>query len=166
MRQALRTLGRAQVGGRVALDRLLPAQVTVERAQARDLALDGRRRHGRPVGPAARQLGHELVEVAALHRERGDALAVEERPNCTRSDRYASSVLRREPALEIEVRQEVEHELVERPRGGMAGSGGHERRIRLAPRASLTLQGGVQPNPFCSISAFRRRSTRLFSIYS
>src|SRR4029079_8900806 len=69
VRQVCRPRLRAQRGGRVVADQLVPAQVLVEGAQAGCLAMDGGGGTGRPSLPR-RQLGEEVGDVGATGLQR------------------------------------------------------------------------------------------------
>ena len=66
LRQLLVLARRAQVGGRVVVELALAAQVAVERAQARGLALQRRGRDRRALLAARRELAQEAGEVGVL----------------------------------------------------------------------------------------------------
>src|SRR6202042_3260563 len=78
LRQTGPRSGGAQLGGRIAVEDLLAAQVSVEGAQAGDLALERRRRRGGPPGASGRELRDELHQVDALYLERVQLVALEE----------------------------------------------------------------------------------------
>ena len=96
VRQPPALLGRAQVGRRVGLEDALAAQVAVERAQAGDLALQ--RRGARPA--ASRRRPRPARRRSRRGRSASTASASRPcryAPYWSRSERYASSVLRDSP---------------------------------------------------------------------
>ena len=107
--QALALARRAQVGGRVAVEHALAAQVAVEGAQARGLALQRGGRHRRAALAAGRQLGQEGAEVGVLDVDDVDAATAEEGPELQQVGAIGLERVARQPALELEVGEEVEH---------------------------------------------------------
>jgi plasmid stabilization system protein ParE len=117
LRKLLALAGRAQVGGRVVGDDLLAAQVAVERAQARGLALDRRRRDGRALRPAGAQLREEAGQLGVPERRRVEVLAREDGAELQQVGAIGLQRVARQAALELEVGQEIEHVVLERARG-------------------------------------------------
>jgi hypothetical protein len=112
VRQAPALLGRAQVRRGIGLDDPLPAQVAMEGAQAGHLALQRGRGHRRLLTVSGGQRGDEAGEVGMRDRERVAPVqvrAVLQEVRAVGLERVA-----REPALELQVREEVEHEVLER----------------------------------------------------
>ncbi len=121
VRQAAALLGRAQVGGRVGLEDVLAAQVAIERAQAGDLALERRRRDRRLLAVARGEAGDEARQVGVRDRERVAAVQVVaelEQVAAVGLERVA-----RQAALELEVGEEVQDEVLERLGGRGRGEG-------------------------------------------
>ena len=113
LRQALAAAGPAELGCRITLDQLFAAQVAVEGAQAGDLALQRRGRHGPPSVPAVGQLGHERGQLGVPDGERiepapGEKLSVLKEIRAVRVERVAG-----ETTFELEVAEEVEDEVGE-----------------------------------------------------
>src|SRR3954468_1175092 len=103
---------RLELGGRVVLDQVLAPQVAVEGAQARDLALQRRGLRARLVASPLGELGDELRERGVVEVRRIMARALEpvtelEQVGAVRLERVAG-----QPALELEVGEEVEHEVL------------------------------------------------------
>jgi hypothetical protein len=78
LRQLLALTRRAQLRGRVMGDDLLAAQVTVERAQARGLALDRCGRDRRALRCAGRELGQKARELGVAERRGVEPVSHEE----------------------------------------------------------------------------------------
>ena len=143
---------RLELRGRVVLDQALAAEMAVEGAQARDLALQRRGLGGRLALAPVGELGDELGEPGVVEAQRvapGPAQPVAElqQVGAVGLERVA-----REPALELEVGEEVEHEVVV---GLGAGRSGDERHVRRPwPRAVVRRAAA----PLCS--TLRRRQRR------
>ena len=111
LRKLLAPPRRLEPRRRVVLDLFLPAQVPVEGAQAGGLAIDRRGRAGSAaVAVPLGHVGQEVGEIARLGRGRiaialGEETAELEQVGAVRSERVA-----RQPALELEVGEEVENE--------------------------------------------------------
>jgi hypothetical protein len=118
LRQALALARRAQVGRRIAVEHALAAQVAVEGAQARGLALQRGGRHRWAVLAAGRQLAQEGAEVLVVDLGDIDAAAPEERPQLQQVRAIGLQRVAREPALELQVGQEVQHPLAHPAVGG------------------------------------------------
>ena len=101
-----------ELGGRVILDQPLSAEMAVEGAQARDLALERRGLGGRLALAAVGELGDELREPGVVEAQQvapgpAQPLAELQEVGAVGLERVA-----REPAFELEVREEVEDEVV------------------------------------------------------
>ena len=109
LRELLAATRRLQTGGRVVLNRFLPAQMPVEGAQARRLAMDRRRRAGRSAVPVSlRELREEVREIARP-RVGGVSLAFGQEPAELEQVRpVGRERVAGETALELEMREEVE----------------------------------------------------------
>src|SRR4051794_10183693 len=139
--------------------------MAVERAQAGDLALE-RRRLGRRLAVAAeRELGDEPGQAGVVERERVAARAPQpvaelEEVGAVRLERVA-----RQAALELEVCEEVEHEVLVRLGGTRDGHArefaGTERLPPCAtPRSAATAGGAARASRSASWSRAPRRSAR------
>ena len=104
VRQALALARRAQVGGRVAVEQALAAQVAVEGAQAGGLALQRRGRDGRALVAAGGELVEEAGEVRrARRRARRRPRALEVGAELQQVGAVGLERVARQPALELEV---------------------------------------------------------------
>src|SRR3954447_25081592 len=103
---------RLQLGGRVVLDQVLAPQMAVEGAQARDLALQRRGLGARLVAAALGELGDELVEPGVVEVEGVAPRALEPVPELQQVGAVGLERVAGEPALELEVGEEVEHEML------------------------------------------------------
>ena len=136
LRQALGALGPPQLGGGVVVDDLLPPQVAVERAQAGHLALDRGRGDRGPAGLAVGQLGDEFRELAMRDLQGADPLPLQEGAVLGQVRAVGLERVARQPPLQLQVGQEVERQVGERPRRGrMDGGGGHAPGFAPAARA-------------------------------
>jgi hypothetical protein len=131
--QPLALARRAQVGGRVVRECLLAAQVAVERAQARRLALQRRRRDGRAVAALLAQLLQEAGEIRVLGIEHVHPAASEVEAELQEVGPVGLERVARQPALELEVCEEVEHLVLEAGRRRLGD--GHA--SRFAPWAAV-----------------------------
>ena len=113
-----RERGGAQLGGWIVVDQLLTTQVTVERAQAGDLALQRRGRDWRLALVSGRQLGDERGEIGGRDLQRVAFTAREERPELLQVRPVGIQRVAREAALELERRQEIKREIGEPPLSG------------------------------------------------
>ena len=114
LREAPALLGGTQVDGRVVGDQVLAAQVAVEGPQAGDLALQRRRRDRGAVLPAGRHVGDEVGEVAVRRGQRVGVRALEVRAELKQVGPVGLERVAGEPALELQVGQEVEQQVLER----------------------------------------------------
>src|SRR3954469_5299839 len=90
-------------GGRVVVDRVLAAQVAVERPQARGLALQRRGRDRRALLAARRELRQERREVGVLGGHDIRAAPAQERAELQQVRPVGLERVARQPALELEV---------------------------------------------------------------
>ena len=139
--QALALARRAQVRRRVVVDDLLAAQVAVEGAQARRLALQGGGGHRRPVGGARGEVLQERGEVG-VHRlldvvtpRRPQEGAELEQVRAIGLQRVA-----RQRPLELQVGEEVQHVVAERADGD---EDGHCGALRPRRPGSLAAPGAA-----------------------
>ena len=107
-------LRRAQVRGRIARQLRTAAQVAVERPQARDLPLQRRRRRRRLVLTPVGDLGREGAQLGVPDRERIVAGAPEPLAELEQVGAVGLQRVAREPALELQVGEEVEQQVLER----------------------------------------------------
>jgi hypothetical protein len=107
--------GRGERGGRVLLEQVLAPQVAVEGAQRRGLAVDGGGRGARAV-VAGHQAGQVVGEVGAGGVEDGQSPLGEEAAHLQEVGAVGLERVAREAALELEVGQEVEHQMLEHRR--------------------------------------------------
>ena len=111
----------AAVGSSV--DEVLAAQVLVERAQAGRLAVDRRRRARRAlVTVAGRQLGEELGDVERRRVGRADVALGEKAPVLEKVGAIGGEGVVGQPALELEVGEEVEDQRLEARVGALDAS--------------------------------------------
>ena len=125
LRQLAAGLRGAQVGRRVGAERADAPQVPVEGAQAGDLALQRRGRGGRASLPAAGELVREGGQVGVRDVQRivlraREPLAVLQEVGAVGLERVA-----RKAALELEVGEKVEQQVLERLRCGRRSDDGH-----------------------------------------
>ena len=144
LRQLLRPAWRAERGGGVVGDQLIPPQVLVERAQAGGLAVDGRGRAGR-AAVAGRQVGEEVCDVGRPRLQRVEAVGGEVLPVLEEVGAVGVQGVAGEAALQLQVGEEVEDQALEAGVGTGAG-GGRGRRRRPdcdchAERFSLSWRG-------------------------
>ncbi len=111
--QAPPRAGRAQLGGGIVADDLLAAQVAVERAQARDLALQRGGRHRRLAVAPVGQLGHERRQVARSDLERVAVAAGQEHPELLQVGAVGLQGVARQAALELQGSQELQGQVGE-----------------------------------------------------
>jgi hypothetical protein len=124
LRKLLALARRAEVGGRIVTDLALAPQVAVEGTQAGGLALERRGRDRRPVPAARGKLAQERREVHVLGRQHVGPAAAQERPELQKVRAVRLERVARQPALELEIGEEVEDVVLERPRLG-GGVDGH-----------------------------------------
>src|SRR3977135_1784024 len=112
--------------------------MAIEGAEARHLALHGRRRYG-PALPslAGAELGNELGQLGVRDLERRVAVPLQPDPELLEVGAVGLERVARQAPLELEVREEVEDEIAERTRRGMRRGGGH--RPSRSARASALL---------------------------
>ena len=119
---------RAQRRGGIALEQAVAAQVPVEGAQAGALAVDGRGRRGRPaVAVAPGQRLEEVGDVARLRLQRGHVALLQEAAELEQVGAVRVERVAGQPALELEVGEEVEHEVLEPALGDRLLDCGHVR---------------------------------------
>src|SRR5919109_1135501 len=111
--QLTRAPRRAQRGGGVRIQQAFPAHVAVEGAQAGGLPVDRRRRRRRPLDVAGREFREEIGDVAGPRLERGQVAAREEAAELEQVGPVRLERVAGESALEFEVGEEVEHEVLE-----------------------------------------------------
>ena len=105
--------GRAQGGRGVGVAHALAPQMAVERAQAGGLAVD-RGGGGWRLAIALRETGEEVRDVGARGARRRLSTSVEEAPELEQVRSVGLQRIARQPALELEVGEEVEHQMLER----------------------------------------------------
>ncbi len=115
LRQAAGRPRRAELRGRVVLEDLLAAQMAIKRAQAGDLALERRRRDGRPLVGARRELSDERRELLTAHGEWIDALAVQKHPVLLEVRAVGLEGVPRQASLELEVREKIKRQIGQPP---------------------------------------------------
>ena len=113
VRQLAAAAGRADGGRGVGVTQALAAQVAVERAQAGRLAMDRGGRRGPLVAVADRQAGEEVADVAGARIDRRHIALGEKAPELQQVGAVCLECVAREAALELEVGEEVEHEVLE-----------------------------------------------------
>src|SRR5919109_1339125 len=111
--QLTRAPRRAQRGGGVRIQQAFPAHVAVEGAQAVGLRVARRRRRRRPLDVAGREFREKIGEVAGPRLERGQVASREEAAELEQVGPVRLERVAGEPALEFEVGEEVEHEVLE-----------------------------------------------------
>ena len=155
---------RAQLRRRVVGDDLLAAQVAVERAQAGGLALDRRGRDRRALRPAGGELGEKARELGVAERRRVVAVAHEEVAELQEVGAVGLERVARQPALELEVGEEVEHVVLEALRCRCCGGDGHGRVFAAAAERTFAVQRGAcacsRRRP-CGLSRRRRSRSQL-----
>ena len=129
----------AQVRGRVVGQHVLAAEMAVEGAQAGDLALHRGVGHGRALAVTAGELGHEGGEVGVLELERVLARLLQVRAELQQVRAVGLERVAGEPALELEVGEEVEHEVLECVRSCDDGHAGGFAAARAPPAGATQL---------------------------
>ena len=89
------------------LDQPLATQVAVEGAQARGLALQRRRGHGRALSRTAGQLGQERREIAVASLGRAQIAAPQELAELQQVRAVGLERVARQAALQLQVGEEV-----------------------------------------------------------
>jgi hypothetical protein len=102
------------VHGGVVGDQVLPAQMAVEGAQAGDLALERGRRHRRAILGPGRQVGDEVGQVAVAGLQGVLAGLTQVGAELEQVGPVGLERVARQAALELEVGQEVEQQVLER----------------------------------------------------
>jgi len=105
--------------------------VTVERAQARDLALERGGRGSRPLVVSGRELGHERRQVDAGRRERVDGAPRQEVAELLQIGAVGLQRVARQPTLQLEVGEEVERQFGDAASRSTDLGGGHEALFRV-----------------------------------
>ncbi len=95
------------------LEQTLAAQMPVEGAQAGGLALQRGGRDRRPLPGAVGELGEKRREVAMTNVERAHTAATQKLPELQQIDAVGLQRVAREPALELQIGEEVEHEALD-----------------------------------------------------
>ena len=139
LRQPAAAAGAADRGGRVGVAQALAPEVAVERAQAGGLAVDrgGRRRRA---AVALGQLGEEVADVGGGGDRRLGAAGLEEAPELEQVAAVRLERVARQAALELEVGEEVEHEVLVGAGVWERCDGGHGQLFRPAPAQTLAVK--------------------------
>jgi hypothetical protein len=140
LRQLAALPRRLELRRRVLLDQVLAAQVPVEGAQAGDLALQRRRLGARLALAARRELGDELGEPGVVELQRIAARALQPLAELQEVGAVGLERVAREPALELEVGEEVEDEVLE----GLDGDG-HGTGFAAAAASPCECNGSFRP---------------------
>ena len=131
-------LGKPRAGQRarrVALDHRAAVQVTVERAQARGLALQRRGRE-RLARPAVGQLRNERGQLVGLDGQHVTPAIGKERAELSQIAAVRLERVTRQTTLQLEVGQEVQHETLERL-GSSKRDSSHNTHLSPVPTRSL-----------------------------
>jgi hypothetical protein len=123
LRQPAALLGGAQLDGRVVRDEVLAAEMAVEGAQARDLALQRGGRRRLAILVAGGEVGDEVREVGVGGDQRVRVGAAQVCSQLLEVRPVGLERVAREAAFELEVGQEVEQEVLERLGRGRDGHG-------------------------------------------
>src|SRR3954454_614068 len=118
----------------------LAAQVSVEGAKAGRLAVDGGRRGGAVVVVAGRQVGEEVADLTRAGVERRQVVLLQVATELEQVAAVCLESVAREAALELQIGQEVEHEVLEPRLDQGLFERGHRMRGSPAPRSLLELQ--------------------------
>jgi hypothetical protein len=94
------------------VEQLLTPQMAVEAAQAGGLALERRRGRGRALAVAGGQRGQELGDLGVPDLDRADAALLQEGPELEQVRPVGVQRVARQAPLELEIREEVEHQVL------------------------------------------------------